>query len=73
MRSPIDIFGGTWVFMKLFIQCKGRMGSGSYLRWRRETAFGKKSQFPSMTLAKRWRAMLDWAIWAWKIERKRYK
>ncbi|MBT4583505.1 MAG: hypothetical protein HOC93_00300 [Phycisphaerae bacterium] len=42
------------------------MNAGSYLNWRKETAFGKEDQFSVSSTQKR-RSIWSWARWAWMI------
>ncbi|MBC8202851.1 MAG: hypothetical protein H8E91_03390 [Planctomycetes bacterium] len=48
----------------LLVRCKFKTGKGSYLQWRKETAFGKDGEFDVSSSAKR-RSMWAWARWAW--------
>jgi hypothetical protein len=65
MRKVLDTVGGLWVALMLLIRCKFKMGSGSYLAWRRETAFGKDGQFPKLTKQQRRKSIRSWSRWAW--------
>ncbi|HIA71894.1 MAG TPA: hypothetical protein EYO01_04250 [Phycisphaerales bacterium] len=66
MRSFCNTLGGVWVSIKLLIRCRCKTGKGSYLAWRKETAFGKDGEFPQCTSAFRRKEMLHWATWAWR-------
>jgi hypothetical protein len=66
MRKVYNALGGLWVSFVLIIRCRGKLGAGSYLAWRKETAFGKKGQFPALTSKQRRAEMLRWSIWAWR-------
>ena len=64
-----DKLGGLWVSLLLLVRCKFRTGTGSYLAWRRETAFGKKGEFQHVTRLQKRRAIRAWATWAWQQQR----
>ena len=64
-----DKLGGWWVSILLLVRCKFRTGTGSYLAWRRETAFGKVGDFPQVTASQKRRAIRAWATWAWRQQR----
>ncbi|HIN09567.1 MAG TPA: hypothetical protein EYM64_03205 [Phycisphaerales bacterium] len=64
-----DKLGGLWVSLSLLVRCKFRTGKGSYLAWRRETAFGSKGSFPELTASKKYRSICAWATWAWQQQR----
>ncbi len=55
--------------MTLLIRCRCKTGKGSYLAWRKETAFGKDGEFPQCTPAFRRKEMLHWATWAWRFRK----
>jgi|TARA_B100000959_G_scaffold240501_1_gene261766 hypothetical protein len=61
------MFGGLWVSLALLLRCKCKTGNGSYLAWRKETAFGKEGQFPKLTRAQRRKSIRAWARWAFRI------
>ena len=69
MQSLLNTVGGYWVSLSLLISCKCRIGSGSYLAWRNETAFGKDGQFPHFTKKQRRASIRAWARWAWQSRR----
>ncbi len=66
MYKPCTIIGGLLVSLGLLIRCKFRTGAGSYLNWRKETAFGKGGEFPEFTTQQRRKAIREWANWAWE-------
>lgn len=66
MRRFTDAIGGFWIAISLFLRCKGKRGSGSYLAWREEAAFGKPGQFRTFTKKQKRRAVIDWSRWAWR-------
>ncbi|MDP7004722.1 MAG: hypothetical protein QF718_00735 [Phycisphaerales bacterium] len=66
MNKPCSIIGGMIVSLCLLIRCRFRTGKGSYLNWRKETAFGKDGEFPEYTSKNRRKSIRRWASWAWK-------
>ena len=70
MRGLFDILGGCLHSINLFIQCKGCQSKGSYLAWRKETAFGKDDEFTTVSKKEKLRAMLAWSVWAYRTEKK---
>lgn len=66
MDKPCDMLGGLWVSFKLLLRCKFKTGKGSYLAWRRETAFGKKGEFSTLTTKQRRTEIRRWSVWAWR-------
>lgn len=70
MRRLLDMLGGCLHSIKLFIQCRGRQSKGSYLAWRKETAFGKDGQFATVSKKEQLRAMLSWSVWAYQTQKK---
>ncbi len=70
MGRLCEQFGGFLMAIKLYVTCKGKQSKGSYLSWRKETAFGKDGEF-SLSNDQRRKAMRDWSVWALRSERKR--
>ena len=70
MGRFFDKFGGLVMALKLLMTCKGRQSKGSYLAWRKETAFGKDGEF-SLSKGEQRRAISDWSVWAYRSEKKR--
>lgn len=66
MHSLLNTIGGYWASLSLLVSCKFRTGNGSYLAWRKETAFGKEGQFPQLTKKQRRASMRAWSRWAWQ-------
>jgi hypothetical protein len=66
MRTFFTQLGGAWVLLALFIRCKGKTSKGSYLAWRKETAFGKTGEFSSLTPRQQRKDVRAWARWAWR-------
>ncbi len=66
MRRLVDILGGFWVAVSLLVRCRFKTGSGSYLAWRKETAFGKEGQFTSLTKKQKRNSIRAWSRWAWR-------
>ena len=66
MQSLLNTVGGYWVSFSLLLACRFRMGKGSYLAWRKETAFGKDGQFPYLSTKQRRTSIQAWARWAWR-------
>ena len=65
MKKCRDLIGGVWVALSLYVQCSFKTSKGSYIAWRKETAFGKTGQFPQVSNAMKRKAMWSWAVWAW--------
>ena len=70
MKYFFDMLGGCFHSIKLFIQCKGRQSKGSYLAWRKETAFGKDGEFSTISKREQLRVMLAWSVWAYRTQKK---
>ncbi|MBC8310269.1 MAG: hypothetical protein H8E83_07140 [Planctomycetes bacterium] len=66
MSKLCNTIGGLWVSVSLLVRCKFKTGSGSYLAWRKETAFGKDGQFPNLTKQQRRKSIRSWSRWAWQ-------
>ncbi|MDG1137743.1 MAG: hypothetical protein P8N28_05710 [Phycisphaerales bacterium] len=69
MYKVCDQLGGMWVALTLFIRCKGRTGKGSYLAWRKETAFGKDGEFTTLSKQQKRKDVRAWSRWAWRSRR----
>ena len=66
MSRLCDELGGYWVSLSLLVRCRFKTGKGSYLAWRKETAFGKEGQFPNVTKKQRGKSIREWSRWAWR-------
>ena len=60
------MIGGLWVSILLLVRCKFRTGPGSYLAWRKETAFGKDGHFTTLTKKQKRESIRGWSRWAWR-------
>ncbi|MBC8200872.1 MAG: hypothetical protein H8E86_02405 [Planctomycetes bacterium] len=69
MRAFCDTIGGLWVSILLLLRCRCKTGKGSYLAWRKETAFGKDGEFSSLSSKQRRSEVRAWASWAWRSQR----
>lgn len=66
MKRLVENVGGCWVAVSLLVRCRFKRGKGSYLAWRKETAFGKDGQFSSLSKKQKRDSIRAWCRWAWR-------